>query len=405
MFRASMIAILLAVSGSAAELHAAVPEFSNLENTPACRGSDGYAQDFDGARTYLWRPRWIEAIVTDPVMRETLLDRAEKALSRGPYSVTDKSRSVPGANANDYVSIGPYWWPDASDSDGLPYVRRDGEVNPERDGPEFDRSRLRDLATDMRDLSLAWRATREARFAQKASELARAWFIAPESRMNPHFDFAQGIPGRVRGRGEGIIEASDLSTIVEALGVMWNSGALSGAEKNAIRRWYADFALWMATSDIGADEMNKRNNHGVFYDFYLAHFLLFAGAEDLVRNVVSKFPDYRLGVQMDRQGRFIEELKRTRSWHYSHYVVDGAARLATIGECVGLDLWSAELADGRSLTTAREFLARYAVDPSAWPFPDRDHAASRFERMAIESRQVTLYFDAAHLPVVLDDLP
>ncbi len=26
------------------------------------------------------------------------------------------------------MSVGPYWWPDPSKPDGLPYIRRDGEV-------------------------------------------------------------------------------------------------------------------------------------------------------------------------------------------------------------------------------------------------------------------------------------
>lgn len=381
-----------------------VPPFQPVEGAPVCRGTAGYSQDADGARNYLWRPRWIAAIVDDDAMRAGVLEEAEGALNNGPYSVTEKPRPVPGGTANDYASIGPYWWPSGSGA-GLPYTRRDGEVNPERDGPEFDRSRIRNLAADMQALSLAWRITGEERFSEHAATLARAWFVTPETRMNPNFNFAQGIPGQVHGRGEGIIEASDLSTVVESLGLMWNSDALSAEEKRAIRQWYADFAVWMATSDIGTDEMNKTNNHGVFYDFYLAHFLLFAGAEDVVQGVVTKFPKYRLGVQMDRQGRFMDELRRTRSWHYSHYVVDGAARLATIGECVGLDLWNAQLEDGRSLDTAKAFLDRYADDPSAWPFPDQDRAAGRYDRMSERSRRVTLFFDPAPVLSEADDLP
>ena len=402
MFRVSpaIFAALLATPAIAQE----VPAFDAAGDQPVCRGTAGYAEDVDGARTYLWRPRWIEAISADPAMRDELLKAADDALGRGPYSVTDKLRPVPGGTANDYASIGPYWWPSKS-GDGLPYTRRDGEVNPKRDGPEFDRSRIRDLANDMRALSLAWRISGDERFAAHAALLARTWFINPETRMNPHFNFAQGIPGKIDGRAEGIIEASDLSTVVESLGLLWNSEALSATEKRVIRQWYADFAVWMATSDLGTKEMNKTNNHGIFYDFYLAHFLLFAGAEDVVRGIITKFPEFRLGVQMDRQGRFIEELRRTRSWHYSHFVVDGAARLATIGECVGLDLWNAKLVDGRSLGTARNFLASYAIAPSSWPFPDRDLAAGKIEGMTERSRRVMFLFDPSSIPTHIRALP
>ena len=382
----------------------AVPAFEPVSGEPVCRGTAGYSAEAEGARTYLWRPRWIAAIRNDAALRAEVLEAGEAALDNGPYSVTDKPRALSGAAANDYASIGPYWWPSKS-GDGLPYTRRDGEVNPERDGPEFDRSRIRDLANDMRNLSLSYHLSGDERFSKHAAILAHVWFVAPKTRMNPHFRFAQGIPGKVEGRGEGIIEASDLSTIVESLGLLWNSDALSAHDKRSIRQWYADFSVWMATSNLGADEMRKTNNHGVFFDFYLAHFLLFAGAEDLVKAIVNKFPEYRLGVQMDSQGRFIEELKRTRSWHYSHFVVDGAARLATVGECVGLDLWDAQLADGRSLATAKAFLDRYAANPASWPFPDRDHAAGKLARMTESSRRLNLLFDTGMQPAAPSDLP
>lgn len=382
-----------------------VPAFVPADGAPVCRGEEGYAADFGGARTFLWRPHWIAALVADEASAARLVQAGEAALLRGPYSVTNKPQKVPGATAHSYASIGPYWWPDPSKKDGLPYIRRDGEVNPQRDGPEFDKARLRDLSQDMRALSLAYHATGDERFARHAMQLARHWFIDEATRMDPHFDFAQGIPGRVNGRGEGIIEASHLSTIVETLGLLRPSPAFTNADEQALRQWYGDFAVWMATSDNGAQELAKNNNHGVFYDFYLAHFALFAGAPEVARNITLNFPRYRLGAQMDRQGRFIEELRRTRSWHYSHYVVDGAARLATIAECVDLDLWSARLEDGRGLESARRFLDRYAADPSSWPFPDRDRDNGQLLRMEQTAQRLRLFWrgypakpDEANLP-------
>jgi hypothetical protein len=29
------------------------------------------------------------------------------------------------------MSLAPYWWPDPKSPNGLPYIRRDGERNPE----------------------------------------------------------------------------------------------------------------------------------------------------------------------------------------------------------------------------------------------------------------------------------
>lgn len=408
-------AIYLAISASAACLLAALPataqdSVGGETSAAQCRGANGYAADFEGRRTFLWRPAWLEGIkaaaqADDAVMAD-IVRQAEAALKRGPYSVTDKPRDIPGAGPNDYASIGPYWWPDASKDDGLPYTRRDGEVNPERDGPEFDKDRLRNLGNDMHALALAHYVTSEDRFARHAALLVRTWFLDPATRMAPNFNFAQGIPGRVDGRGEGIIESSDLSTIVEAIGLIRPSGALSTEELEALRGWYRDFVVWMATSDNGESEMRKSNNHGVFYDFYLAHFALFAGAEGAAANVVEAFPEYRLAPQMDRQGRFIAELQRTRSWHYAHYVVNGAARLATIGECVDQDLWSQTLDDGRGLATANAFLGRYADAPATWPFPDRDLSSGRIDLMEATTNRLTVLFDGVDAAVTdVDDLP
>ncbi|MEL7446038.1 MAG: alginate lyase family protein, partial [Pseudomonadota bacterium] len=310
--------------GSGGSLSAQAPASEpDLEVIAKCRGADGYSADFGGRRTFLWRPQWLESIAADEDQAKAFVKGADAALERGPYSVTDKERLVPGATPNDYTSIGPYWWPNPGEKDGLPYERRDGEVNPERNGPNFDKDRLRSMGSDLEALSVAYYLTSDERYADHAAKLLVTWFLNPETRMAPNMDFAQGIPGRVRGRGEGIIEASDLSTVVEAIGLLGPSDALSADEHTALRVWYAEFATWMATSENGEKEMQKRNNHGVFYDFYLAHFAIFAGLDGVTANIAENFPIFRLGVQMDKQGRFIEELKRTRSWHYSNYVVAG----------------------------------------------------------------------------------
>lgn len=383
---------MFALSSAHFPASASVPDFAYPEDGPICRGSAGYAADFGGRRTFLWRPQWLEAIEADAEQSREYVAEADRALSRGPYSVTDKPRPVPGASPNDYASIGPYWWPNKGSRDGLPYFRRDGEVNPERNGPEFDKRRLSQLGNDLEALSVAYFITEDEKYADHAATLLRVWFLDPSTRMNPNMNFAQGIPGKVKGRGVGIIEASDLSTIVESVGLLAPSAAWSAKEQAALQQWYADFATWMATSENGEEEMQKRNNHGVFYDFYLAHFAIFAGLDGVTANIVQNFPAYRLGVQMDRQGRFIEELKRTRSWHYSNFVVGGAARLATIGECTGMDLWSAKLEDGRSLQTAHAFLSRYSASPEAWPFADRDHASGKFDTMRMTFANTDMLF-------------
>lgn len=369
-----MLALSVAQASSEDPARPAMGIFKPTPEQPMCRGSKGYADAFEGRRTFLWRPKWLRDIQADEKARTTAVQAADKALRSPLYSVTDKPNLAPGTTANDYTSIGPYWWPDPAKKAGLPYIRRDGQVNPQRNGPEFDKDRLRRLSNDARDLALGYYVTSDEKYAEQAARMLRTWFITPATRMNPNFNFAQGIPGKVNGRGEGIIEASHLSTIIEAIGLLRPSSALSDAEHQAIEIWYRDFASWMATSENGAAEMLKANNHGIFYDYYLAHFALYAGLDTVTEDIVKAFPQHRLARQMDRRGRFILELKRTRSWHYSHFVVEGTAKLATISECVDLDLWTYELTDGRSIATARSFLSKYWDGDTEWPFQGAAHA-------------------------------
>ena len=70
-----------------------------------------------------------------------LREDTQKALSTPPQSVVYKDATPPSGDKHDYMSQAPYFWRNPKTPDGLPYVRRDGERNPEiqrisdRDGP------------------------------------------------------------------------------------------------------------------------------------------------------------------------------------------------------------------------------------------------------------------------------
>ncbi len=66
-----------------------------------------------------------------PVELKQLMDRANEKLTEGPFSVVNKTQVPPSGDKHDYISMGTYWWPDPNTDDGLPYVRKDGQANPE----------------------------------------------------------------------------------------------------------------------------------------------------------------------------------------------------------------------------------------------------------------------------------
>ena len=115
-----------------------------------------------------------------PVFNKLIRD-ADHALTSGTFSVVEKELTPPSGDKHDYMSIAPYWWPNPNRSNGLPYVRRDGEINPERDQTS-DRKRLDNMVQAVKTLSLGYFFTGREEYAAQATKLLRAWFLDPAPR-------------------------------------------------------------------------------------------------------------------------------------------------------------------------------------------------------------------------------
>jgi hypothetical protein len=298
---------------------------------------------------------------------------ADEALSPGPFSVTDKSIVPPSGDKHDYLSQAPYWWPNPKAADGLPYVRRDGERNPEIDRISNHRAMDR-MTSAVETLALAAYLGGDERHASKAAQLLRAWFVDPATRMNPHLEYAQGIPGINTGRGIGLIESRGLTRVVDAVGLLESTTSWGASDGQAVRAWFERFLGWMRESRHGQDEAAAKNNHGTYYDLQVASFALFVDRADLARAVVGAAREKRLAVQVEPDGRQPFELARTRSWSYSVMNVDGLTQLAILGERVGVDLWgyprgsgAAGSSDPARIRAALLYLAPYALGERKWP--------------------------------------
>jgi hypothetical protein len=351
---------------------------SAVERSPAiCNGIMGYSAHFDGRRTFLWRPDSLKRIaaerragMTNEAV-ETVIADANLAMKKGPWQVTDKIRAPASGDLHDYASMGPYWWPDPAQKDGLPYLRRDGEVNPERDGQAFDLKRMEAMSQAVESLALAYYLTEDKAYADRAALLLRVWFLDPKTRMNPNMDHAQSIPGRVPGRAEGIIDLRHLIPVVEAVGLLAPSKSLNDKEVAALRDWYSALVGWMATDTLGKEERAAKNNHALFYDVIITHFALFSGHEDVAKAVLGRFPEQRIQTQFAPDGSLPAELTRTRSFHYSTWTMAAVYDLASLGECFNIDLWSYQDAEGRGLRSATKFLSSYAGKETTWRWPEQ----------------------------------
>src|SRR5262249_6448751 len=172
---------------------------------------------------------------------------AEKALAVARFSVADKTVTPPSGDKHDYMSQAPYFWPDPSKPGGVPYLRKDGERNPEINNIT-DHEAIDGLVANTETLALAYYFSGDERYAAKAASLVRAFFVDPATRMNPNLEYAQFIPGVNTGRGIGIIETRGFTRVVDALGLIAGSKAWTVDDDRAVKEWFREFLRWLQES-------------------------------------------------------------------------------------------------------------------------------------------------------------
>ncbi|MEO6523113.1 MAG: alginate lyase family protein [Mucilaginibacter sp.] len=305
-----------------------------------------------------------DATVSKEVVQ--LSAEADQDLTAGPFSVTlQKAKIAPSGDMHDYVSQAPYWWPDPSKPDGKPYIRRDGERNPELK-LIHDNSQMVKMCDVVKTLSAAYYFTGKEQYAQKAAGLLKTWFTDAATRMNPNLNYGQYIPGINDGRGIGIIETRNLAVIPDAVAMLQGSKGLSDELKTGIKKWFAEYVEWLQTSKNGTAEHKELNNHGTNYDLQLATFALFTGNTKLAHDVIQKTSIPRFEKQFTVDGQQPLELARTKSFGYSSFNLEAWARLSIMADKLGIDLWHTETKDGKSIKKCIAWMLPYVLKQKEW---------------------------------------
>jgi hypothetical protein len=297
----------------------------------------------------------------------SLIRDADEALKQKPVTVTSKKQIPPGGDKRDYMSLAPYWWPDSSKKDGLPYIRRDGQVNPERFEYK-DRELVATLQYCATTLAAAWFITGKQEYAEHAANMLRVWFVDSSTRMNPNMSFSEAIRGRNAGRGAGIMGLAQLPTILDAVILLRSSKYWSVADEAEVVSWGRSYLNWLRTSPNGIDEQDAPNNHGTWYDVQLASLALFTGLPDTAKRIIEAAKSMRIASQIEPDGRMPKELERTRGIGYSSFNLLAMASLATIAGHVGIDLWHFETPDGRGIRKAIDWIVPYYEGARKWEY-------------------------------------
>lgn len=298
--------------------------------------------------------------------REWLIGKARQALTTPIPHITDHRAPLSPGGPHDYYSNGDYWWPNPDTPDGLPYIRRDGETNP--DNFDFHRLSLR----RMRDLAVysacGYMLTGEEQYARRGTRILYEFFVDPATCMNPSLDYAQAIAGICPGRGIGVIDTLHLIDIPFVIETLRPSQAMTEELYQALRSWFSRYLGWMLTSPNGIEEMNTENNHCVCFFTQAAAFALFTDHSRLMEYFRMEFKN-RLMAQMAPDGSFPLELARTKPYNYSAFVLDNMVTLCYLLSTPEENLWEYRTEDGRSIETAIRFMAPYLTDKTLWPYP------------------------------------
>ena len=294
-----------------------------------------------------------------------LVIKADKALTAEIPSVTYKKSLPASGNKHDYFSTAPYFWPDESKSDSLPWIRRDGEVNPmTKVGDNIQKDKMFGLVNT---LSGAYYITNDMRYARQANKILYAWFIDEDLKMNPNVDYGQAIPGLNDGRPFGLIEWTGLTDVLRSAQILDKYGQLEPKVKKGLNEWVEQFAKWMATGSNALEEDNTINNHGSWFDNTITSLFLYKNDIKSLKSRLEVVKTKRIAAQIKPDGSMPHELARTKSLSYTIMNTKALLQLCYLGKRFNIDLYHYRCDGSGSVKDAVKFLTPYAFGEK-WPY-------------------------------------
>jgi len=300
------------------------------------------------------------------LQKEDIFNRADSALGINPVHITDSTSEKSAGGKHDYFSQGDYHWPNPDTLDGLPYIRRDGESNP--DVFKEHRKILRFMRTTVANLTAAFLITKDTKYAAAAEIWLKEFFLDEETYMEPRLLYTQAILGNCTGRGIGIIDTLHLAEVPVAAQLLHENGVLKKEIHDGLKNWFSKYLNWLCTHEYGKYEMNYINNHSVCWHVQAASYARFTENNDVLKLCIDHYKNVILPNQMAQDGSFPLEIKRTKPYGYSIFVVDNMASLCQLLSTSQDNLFEFTLPDGKNMKKGLDFLYPFLENKASWPF-------------------------------------
>ncbi|MCG8687740.1 MAG: alginate lyase family protein, partial [Desulfobacterales bacterium] len=282
-----------------------------------------------------------------------------------PHTVTAERCARSQGGVHDFYSEGDYWWPDPNDPNG-PFIRKDGQTYPGLFMAH--RQAMVRLSDIVGTLSSAYLLTNDHAYVTQAVQHLKAWFVDPDTKMNPSLLYGQAIKGRSSGRSIGIIDTIHLTEVARGTKHLCTSPVFHPDDQAAVKAWFRDYLTWINSHPYGLKEKVHPNNHGVCWSMQAAAFADLVGDETVLSWVRHQFKTVYVQEMMNKQGGFPKELARTKPYGYSLFVIDAMAGVAQIVSTADDNLWTYTLTDGRSIQRGLDFIVPYIRDKTTWPY-------------------------------------
>lgn len=313
-------------------------------------------------KSQLARPAYAKAY-------KCLLDDADRLLTAQPPSVMMKNKVAASGDKHDYLSQARYFWPDPSKADGRPYIRKDGQSNPEL--LKLDRPRISELSDAVVKLSLAYYFSDDEKYAGKAAKYIRTWFLDKATKMNPHLRYAQIVPGQNNdlGRREGVLDTYSFVEMLEGVRLLEASRAFTPDDSRQLKAWFSQLLHWILTDKMGIEEDKSTNNHGTAYDIQVIAFADYVGDTAVRNRVLNNVTSRRIDPQIRPDGSQPQELRRTLGFGYSQYNLTHFLDIFQIARNTGVEVGGNTADAAAKVGKGLDFLAVYLGKPvSAWPY-------------------------------------
>ena len=304
------------------------------------------------------------SIVAD-TLEHGVLQQASENLTKKPITITSFIAERSQGDKHDFYSEGDYWWPDSTNLSG-PYVRRDGQTNP--DNFVAHRKAMIEFSSVVGNLTSAYLLTKDRKYADAVIAHVRAWFMDKETYMRPALLYAQAIKGVVTGRGIGIIDTVHLMEVAQSLYKLEEEDVLPEDVVEGTKKWFSDYLKWISTHPYGQDEMKAKNNHGTCWVMQAAVFAKYVGDETILSYCRTRYTNDLLPRQMADDGSFPLELARTKPYGYSLFNLDAMVTICQTLSTSEDNLWRYETSDGKSIGKGIDFIYPYVVDKNSWPY-------------------------------------